>query len=83
MSVLRDFDPRGVAMKRRDLLRLGLTAGLLAGAAAFAVAAPLADGLREVGRRGMRAPADLLARIRRRTRPLDMDSVYQPHDLAG
>ncbi len=70
-------------MKRRELLRLGITGGLMVGAAMLGLAAPLSDGLRAVGRRGMRAPADLLARIRRRTRPLDVDRLHEANDLAG
>ncbi len=30
-----------------------------------------------------RVPADLLSRLRRRTRALDLEALRAPHDLAG
>ena len=30
-----------------------------------------------------RAPRDLLTRVRRRTRPLKTNQLYEPHDLVG
>lgn len=65
---------------RRDLLRLGtgFAAALLTG-----IALPVAHGVGRGLRRSLRAPADLMARIRHRTRPFDPASLDKPHELAG
>jgi hypothetical protein len=60
-----------------------ISAGALGCAALVGWATPMASGLRRAAGRGLRAPADLLARIRRRTRPLDPDALTEHHDLAG
>ena len=60
-----------------------VAAGALGCAALLGWAAPVASGLRSAASRGLRTPADLLARIRRRTRPLDPDALTEHHDLAG
>jgi len=52
----------------------GLTLGILLG-----VVMPATRAARYLGR----APADLLARIRHRTRPLDPAALDRPHDLQG
>jgi hypothetical protein len=70
-------------VKRREALRAIVAAGALGCATLLGWAAPVASGLRSAATRGLRAPADLLARIRRRTRPLDSDSLTEHHDLAG
>ena len=70
-------------MRRREALRVIVAAGALGCAALLGWAAPVASGLRSAATRGLRAPADLLARIRRRTRPLDPDELTEDHDLAG
>ena len=59
-------------MKRRDFL------GTLA-VAVLAVAPPV----RAAVARAARAPRDLLTRIRKRTRPLTNNQLYEPHDLSG
>lgn len=71
-------------MKRRELLRL-LGAALALGGALLPSAAARAAlwRLREAARGSLRAPADLLARVRRRTRPLDEHQLGEGHDLAG
>jgi hypothetical protein len=68
---------------RRQLLHLGLVTAALAAGAGLVAAGPVARRLLAAGHRSMHAPADLLARIRRRTRPLDPTTFHQPHDLAG
>jgi hypothetical protein len=70
-------------VKRREALRVIVSAGALGCATLLGWAAPVASGLRSAAGRGLRAPADLLARIRRRTRPLDSDALTEHHDLAG
>jgi len=71
-------------MKRRELLRLLGAALALGGALLPSAAARAAFGrLREAARRSLRAPSDLLARMRRRTRPLDEQQLGEGHDLAG
>ncbi len=70
---MRDARAGGVAMNRRRFL--GWAAAL---AAAWAL-----------GRKGLalaprpRVSRDILARIRRKTRPLDPRRIQGPHDLAG
>ncbi len=70
-------------MKRRELLRTLASTGLLVGATVAGWTAPALAGMRTLARRSARVPADLLARIHRRTRPLDPDSLEKEHDLAG
>lgn len=54
---------------------VGIAAGVLL---------PLESLARLVGRRVSRSvPADLLSRLRRRTRALDLEALRGPHDLAG
>lgn len=66
-------------MKRRELLRLMGRAALLGSA----VLTPVGVALHRMARRSVRAPVDILARIRGRTRALDTDDLDQTHDLAG
>ena len=71
-------------MRRRELLRLiaavlALGGALLPGAAARAALRRLG----EAARSSLRVPSDLLARVRRRTRPLDEQELGEAHDLAG
>jgi hypothetical protein len=70
-------------MKRRELLRMLGSAGALSGAWLLGVATPVGSRLRTAAFRTWRAPADLLWRIRRRTRPLDERRLDEEHDLAG
>jgi hypothetical protein len=58
-------------------------AGAFSGAWLLGIAAPLGTRLRTAAARTRRAPADLLSRIRRGTRPLDERSLDEEHDLAG
>lgn len=69
-------------MMRRRFLR-GLLAGSALVVAAVGGLAPAMDTLGVAAARSLRAPADLLVRVRRRTRSLHEDDLYQPHDLAG
>ena len=69
-------------MTRRYLLSLAATAGVLA-AGALAGALPAVRALGYAAGRSLRAPSDLLARIRRRTRPLREEELDDPHGLAG
>jgi len=71
-------------MKRRELLRL-LGAVLALGGTSLPSAAARAAlrRLREAARSSLRAPADLLARVRARTRPLDEHQLGEGRDLAG
>ncbi len=74
-------------MKRRELLRLlgsTLAAGgaLLPGLAARGVAR-IREATPRSLRRSLRAPSDLLLRIRRRTQPLDERSLEDDNELAG
>jgi len=59
------------------------SAGALSGAWLLGMVTPLGSRLRSAAARARRAPADLLWRIRRRTRPLDERSLDEEHDLAG
>jgi hypothetical protein len=70
-------------MKRRELLRMIGGAFALGGAALPSLAAQAATRLRAAARRSLRAPSDLLSRIRRRTRPLEEHDLDEGHDLAG
>ncbi len=70
-------------MKRRELLRMLGSAGAFSGAWLLGLTTPLAAKLRTAARRTVRVPADLLWRIRRRTRPLDERCLDEEHDLAG
>ena len=69
-------------MKRRDLLKSTVAAGVVAAATVTGAASTAAAW---VGRRArtLRMPANLLARMRRRTRPLRDEDIDLPHDLAG
>lgn len=70
-------------MRRRELLRMLSSAGALSGAWLLGLTAPLGVRLRTAADRTLRVPADLLGRIRRRTRPLDERRLEEEHDLAG
>ena len=70
---MRDAHPGGVAMNRRRFIGW---------AAALAAVSALGRRTLALARRP-RVPRDVLARIRRRTRPLDPRRVEGPHDLAG
>jgi hypothetical protein len=72
-----------MVMKRRRFLRVLASGGVVLAAATLGLAAPAAKRLRSAAERGLRAPADLLARLRRKTKPLHHDDLYRPHDLAG
>jgi hypothetical protein len=61
---------------------LGST-GALSGAWLLGLATPLGHRLRQAIAGVRRAPADLMLRIRRRTRPFDECSLDEEHDLAG
>lgn len=82
MSAVRDARQRGVDVKRRELLRMIGGAGAFWGAALLGLA-PLGARLGAATRGALRAPADLLTRIRRRTRPLDERALGEGRDLAG
>lgn len=70
-------------MRRRAFLwTLGGGAAVAVGALLAAVA-PAAEVLRVAAGQRLRAPADLLARLRRKTKPLDPADLHGPHDLAG
>jgi len=70
-------------MKRRELLQMMAGTFALGGALLPGLPAQILVRLRSAARRSLRAPSDLLARIRRRTQPLDEDRLDQEHDLAG
>lgn len=71
-------------MKRRELLRMIGGTLALGGALLPSLAARAAvRRLGEAARRSLRAPSDLLARVRRRTRALDEHELDEGHDLAG
>ena len=70
-------------MKRRELLRVIGGALVLGGALLPGLAAQAAAGLRAAARRSLRAPSDLLSRMRRRTRPLEEHRLDEGNDLAG
>ncbi len=69
-------------MTRRNLLTLAASASLLA-AGALAGAFPAVRAFGRAAGRSLRAPSDLLARVRRRTRPLREEDLHNPHELAG
>jgi hypothetical protein len=69
-------------MTRRNLLSLAAKAGVLA-AGAYAGAVPALRAVGYAAGRSLRAPSDLLARMRRSTRPLRERGLNDPHDLAG
>lgn len=70
-------------MKRRELLRMIGGTFALGGALLPSLAARAAARLRDAARRSLRAPSDLLARVRRRTRALDERQLDEGRDLAG
>ncbi len=70
---MRGEHPGGVAVNRRRFLGW---------AAALAAVPALGRQVLALARRP-RVPRDVVARIRRRTRPLDPRRVEGPHDLAG
>ena len=66
-------------MKRRDLLALLAATGAVAVGAFFG----LVGGTEAVAQHVRRAPADLMARLHRRTRALDPEELTAEHELAG
>ncbi len=70
-------------MKRRDLLKAISAGGALLAAAVLGGSVPVVACLHEAAGRAARVPHDILARIRRRTRPLDPTRLDTDHDLAG
>ena len=70
-------------MNRRGFLRAVARGGAVVLAVAAGVAVPAARSLWVAAGEKVRAPADLLARLRRNTRPLDPAELHEPHDLAG
>ena len=69
-------------MTRRKLLSLAAKGGALA-VAAYAGALPALRSVGYAASRSLRAPSDLLQRMRRRTRPLREHDLDKPHGLAG
>jgi hypothetical protein len=70
-------------MKRRELLRMIGGAFALSGTALPSLVAHATAGLRAAARNTLRAPSDLLSRVRKRTRPLEEHHLDEEHDLAG
>ena len=80
MPNLPHADRGGVAVNRRGFLLAASRLGALALAPLLGFAVPAAVAF---GRALARAPADVFARIRTRTRPLDPEDLRRPNDLAG
>ncbi len=70
-------------MKRRQFLRLITAAGAFVVGGLSGLAVPATAAARVAVGRVRRVPADLLARIRGRTRAFEARDLDDEHDLAG